>query len=206
MTELPQSEHPKEKLGDFMTTPVISIDVKARVQEAAYLMDTENASAILTTENGDHVGIVTERDFTWKVVGGGLPLSTPVSEIMSQPLYTLDINNHILEASEHMTDKNTRHITVTDQGKVVGIITVKNTFSYYMNLFGLVSYDPTTNADWGFFSTGKNLLSHGLFVEAILIPPSFVFNQHTWTPVLTHIPFSFQFKLSYFITFGAMNT
>ena len=46
-----------------------------------------------------------------------------------------------------MTDKNTRHITVTDQGKVVGIITVKNTFSYYMNLFGLGSYDPTTNAD-----------------------------------------------------------
>ena len=64
MTELPQSEHPKEKLGDFMTTPVISIDVKACVQEAAHLMDTENASAILTTENGDHVGIVTERDFT----------------------------------------------------------------------------------------------------------------------------------------------
>jgi signal-transduction protein with cAMP-binding, CBS, and nucleotidyltransferase domain len=64
MTELPQSEHPKEKLGDFMTIPVISIDVKASVQEAAHLMDTENASAILTTENGDHVGIVTERDFT----------------------------------------------------------------------------------------------------------------------------------------------
>ena len=36
---------------------------------------------------------------------------------MSQPLYTLDVNNHILEAAEHMTDKNTRHITVTDQGK-----------------------------------------------------------------------------------------
>ncbi len=131
-----------------MTTPVISIDVKATVQEAAYLMDTENASGILTTDNEKHVGIITERDFTRKVVGGaGLPLSTPVSEIMSQPLYTLDINNHILEASEHMTDKNTRHITVTDQGKVVGIITVKNTFSYYMNLFGLGSYDPTTNAD-----------------------------------------------------------
>ncbi len=69
MTELPQSEHPREKLGDFMTTPVISIDVKATVQEAAYLMDTENASAILTTDNEKHVGIITERDFTRKVVG-----------------------------------------------------------------------------------------------------------------------------------------
>ena len=53
-----------------MTTPVISIDVKATVQEAAYLMDTENASAILTTDNEKHVGIITERDFTRKVVGG----------------------------------------------------------------------------------------------------------------------------------------
>ena len=147
MTELPQSEHPREKLGDFMTTPVISIDVKATVQEAAYLMDTENASAILTTDNEKHVGIITERDFTRKVVGAGLPLSTPVSEVMSQPLYTLDRNNHILEAAEFMTDHNTRHITVTDEGKVVGIITVKNTFNYYMNLFGLGSYDPTTAAD-----------------------------------------------------------
>ena len=100
MTELPQSEHPREKLGDFMTTPVISIDVKATVQEAAYLMDTENASAILTTDNEKHVGIITERDFTRKVVGAGLPLSTPLSEVMSQPLYALDRNNHILEAAE----------------------------------------------------------------------------------------------------------
>jgi len=74
MTELPQSEHPREKLGDFMTTPVISIDVKATVQEAAYLMDTENASAILTTDNEKHVGIITERDFTRKVVGGPGPV------------------------------------------------------------------------------------------------------------------------------------
>ena len=147
MVGLPQSDQPKEKLGDFMTTPVISIDVKATVQEAANLMDTENASAILTTENGTHVGIITERDFTRKVVGAGLPLSTVVSEIMSCPLYTLDRNNHILEAAEFMTDHNTRHITVTEEGTVVGIITVKNTFAYYMNLFGLGSYDPSTNAD-----------------------------------------------------------
>ena len=57
MTGIPQSEHRKEKLGDFMTTPVISIDVKASVQEAAHFMDTENSSAILTTANRDHVGI-----------------------------------------------------------------------------------------------------------------------------------------------------
>jgi signal-transduction protein with cAMP-binding, CBS, and nucleotidyltransferase domain len=147
MTGIPQSQHPKEKLGDFMTTPVVSIDVKATVQQAAQKMDEQNASAILTTENGNHVGIITERDFTRKVVGAGLALSTLVSEIMSCPLYTLDRDNHVLEAAEFMADHNTRQITVTEQGKVVGILTVKNTFSYYMNLFGLESYDPTTSED-----------------------------------------------------------
>lgn len=147
MTGIPQSNNPKEKIGDFMTTPVISIDVKATVQQAAHMMGDNNASAILTAENGKHIGIITERDFTRKVVGAGLALSAPVSEIMSCPLYTLDRDNHVLEAAEFMADHNTRHITVTDQDKVVGILTVKNTFSYYMNLFGLESYDPTTSED-----------------------------------------------------------
>ena len=61
----------------------------------------------------------------------------PLSKIMSTPLYTIDKNQHIFEAVECMTDKNTRHITVTENDDVVGILTIKNTFSYYMRLFGL---------------------------------------------------------------------
>jgi signal-transduction protein with cAMP-binding, CBS, and nucleotidyltransferase domain len=46
-------------------------------------------------------------------------------------------NQHIFEAVEFMTDKNTRHITVTENDDVVGILTIENTFSYYRRLFGL---------------------------------------------------------------------
>ncbi len=137
MTAMPQPENPKEKLGDFMTTPIKSVDVNTTVQEAASQMDAKNISALITTENGKHIGIVTERDFTRKVVGAGLPVTTPVSEIMSTPLYTMDRDKHIFEAVEFMTDNNTRHITVTENDQVVGILTIKNTFSYYMKLFGL---------------------------------------------------------------------
>ena len=81
MTGIPQSEHSKEKLGDFMTTPVISIDVKASVQEAAHLMDTENSSAILTTENRDHVGISRKGILHARWLGAGFryPLPYPRS-------------------------------------------------------------------------------------------------------------------------------
>ena len=137
MSALPQPENPKEKVGDFMTTPVKSVDVNTTLQEAAGQMDSKNISALITTENGKHIGIVTERDFTRKVVGEGRSPSDPVSTIMSTPLYTMDTNQHIFEAVEFMTDNNTRHITVTDNNEVVGILTIKNTFSYYMKLFGL---------------------------------------------------------------------
>ena len=137
MSALPQTENPKEKLGDFMTTPVKSVDVNATIQEAAKQMDAKNISALITTENGKHIGIVTERDFTRKVVAEGLSLDEPITKIMSTPLYTMDKNQHIFEAVEIMKDKNTRHITVTENDSVVGILTIKNTFSYYMKLFGL---------------------------------------------------------------------
>jgi CBS domain-containing protein len=107
------------------------------IQEAAMQMDAKNISALITTENQKHIGIVTERDFTRKVVAEGLSLADPISKIMNTPLYTMDKNQHIFEAIEIMKDKNTRHISVTENDSVVGILTIKNTFSYYMKIFGL---------------------------------------------------------------------
>ncbi len=131
------SDEPKEKLGDYMKSPVTSIDSKEPVQAAAKLMEEEGVSAILIKVDGEFTGIVTERDFTRKVVGSGLSLDTPISEIMNVPIYTMDRNQHILQGIEFMTDNNTRHLTITDSGEIVGIITVKDSFSYYMRVFGL---------------------------------------------------------------------
>ncbi len=137
MTTLPQSDNPKEKLKDFMTSPAECIDVNATVQEAGKQMGTKNVSALIATKNGKHIGIVTERDFTRKIVGEGRPFTTLVSEIMSAPVITMDQEQHILAAIELMADKNIRHLSVTENDQVVGILTIKNTFSYYMKLFGL---------------------------------------------------------------------
>ena len=46
-----------------MTTPVKSIDVNATIQEAAGQMDAKNISALITTEKGKHVDIVTYKKF-----------------------------------------------------------------------------------------------------------------------------------------------
>ena len=61
------SDGPKEKLGDYMKSPVTCIDSKESVQAAAKQMEDEGVSAILIKVNGEFTGIVTERDFTRKV-------------------------------------------------------------------------------------------------------------------------------------------
>lgn len=137
MSTLPQLKTPRERLGNYMTKSVEFVDVNATIQQAAKQMDAKNISALITRDNGKPVGIVTERDFTRKVVGEGRSPAEPVSKIMNTPLYTMDANRHIFEAVEFMKDNNIRHTAVTDKNEVVGILTTKNTFAYYMELFKL---------------------------------------------------------------------
>jgi signal-transduction protein with cAMP-binding, CBS, and nucleotidyltransferase domain len=47
---------------------------------------------------------------------------------MNVPIYTMDQNQYILPDIEFITDNNTKFLTITDDGKIVGIITVKDFF------------------------------------------------------------------------------
>jgi len=69
------------------------------------------------------VGIVTDRDFATKIAAKNLPFDTPVEKIMSSPLITINHNEPISDAAEIMTSKKIRKLAVTENGKVVGIIT-----------------------------------------------------------------------------------
>lgn len=133
-----QEEDPKEKVKDFMNSPVTSVDSNVTIQDAAQVMQTKMVSAILIKENNEFVGIVTERDFTHRAAGGGVdPKTTKISTIMSQPLNTIDQNQHVLQANEFMHDNNVRHISVTDDGQIVGLLSLRDVFVYYMRLFGV---------------------------------------------------------------------
>lgn len=131
-------EEPKERIRDFMNSPVTSADCNVTIQEAARIIKGKNVSALLIKENDEYVGIVTERDFTRKAAGEGLdPKTTKISTIMSQPLNTIDKNQHILQANEFMHEKHVRHISITDEGKIVGILSSRDVFVYYLRLFGI---------------------------------------------------------------------
>lgn len=127
-------ETQQEEIGAYMSTPVISIDCNATIQELSEQMGAKNVGSMLVLEKGDYVGIVTERDISQKVIGKNLDSkTTKVSSIMSTSIFSLEGNRPITEANQFMAEHKVRHLAVTDEGKIVGMLSVKDLVSFFAN-------------------------------------------------------------------------
>lgn len=125
-----------EMLGDHFKSPVLSVDNTSSVQEAAELMRNKKTGYVLVKEGDDYVGVVTDADFTRKVAAENLdPKSTKISEIMSTPLFTLDASLPMIDANERMGEKGVRHVSITENGKIVGMVTAQGLLAYYLKMF-----------------------------------------------------------------------
>ena len=129
-----------DEIGDYMISPVLSIDRESSVQEAAQFMEAHNIGSLLVREFDEYVGIVTETDLARKVLGKGLnPESTLVSEIMTSPVLSLDRYLPIEEANRFMHKNKIRHLGVTEEDKIVGILSVKDLVAYFSKEIGRAS-------------------------------------------------------------------
>lgn len=108
---------------DIMTRALITVNFATTALQVAKMMEQGGIGAILVKDNDNPVGIVTDRDFATKIAANNLPLNTAVENIMSSPLITINHNEPISAAAERMTSKKIRKLAVTENGKVVGIIT-----------------------------------------------------------------------------------
>lgn len=125
-----------DEIGDYMISPILSIDLESSVQEAAQFMVAHNIGSVLVKEFEEYVGIVTETDLTRKVLGKGLNAeSTPVSGIMTSPILSLDCYLPVEEANRFMHKNKIRHLAVTEEEKIVGILSVKDLVSYFSRDF-----------------------------------------------------------------------
>ena len=128
------ASNPNEEIGDYMVKPVLSVSPDTSVQEAAQLMESKHIGSLLVKDGENFLGIVTETDLTRKVVARGLLDKNPsVKEIMTAPLQTIDCHEPIVDANQLMANKRIRHIAVTEDNAVVGMLSVKDLIHYYAN-------------------------------------------------------------------------
>ena len=106
-----------------MRKNVISIDSSMTVKDAATMMDDTNVGCVVITRGNAPIGIITERDFVKRIVSQEMDLATPLADVMSFPLITVDSEDTIWDAAEIMKKNKIHKVPVQDDGKLVGIIT-----------------------------------------------------------------------------------
>ena len=110
-------------IADVMTKSVVSVDASITINEAAKMMEDTKVGAVIVMEDNIPIGIVTDRDFAVKVVAHVYPLASPVKQIMSSPLFSIDSDESVRVAADLMHDRGIRKLPVIDNENVVGIIT-----------------------------------------------------------------------------------
>lgn len=103
------------------------VDEVESVAEVVRRMASLRIGAILVLRNGELNGVFSERDLLNRVVLAGLqPDSTPVSQVMSTDLTTVDETAGIEEALELMSSHNCRHLPVLRAGRLVGFLSMRD--------------------------------------------------------------------------------
>jgi signal-transduction protein with cAMP-binding, CBS, and nucleotidyltransferase domain len=116
------------------TRPIWSIGPNAMVSDAIRLMDEKNVGALPVVDNKTLVGIVSERDYIRKViVSGRSSKDTPVSDIMTRQVLTVNPSNSVTECMRIMTERRVRHLPVVEGTKLVGILSMRDVVTWLMS-------------------------------------------------------------------------
>ncbi len=110
---------------DIMTKEIVMIDDDKTALEAARTMTEKGISSIFVVKDGTPVGIVSERDFVKKICLKERNVAeVKIGEIMSKILTVAGPETPIEVAVQRMINHKIRRLPISDNGKIVGIITV----------------------------------------------------------------------------------
>jgi CBS domain-containing protein len=113
------------QLLDRKGRSIFSVDPDAPVLEAIRAMADHQVGALLVMQGEALTGIVSERDYARKVIlRGRSSADTPVRDIMSSPVLTVQPDTTVDKCMQLMTDRHVRHLPVTDGGRVVGMVSI----------------------------------------------------------------------------------
>ena len=110
-----------------MQTAIEKIEAADTVHQAAQRMAAKKIGALHVMKDKAVCGILTERDLIQKTLAlDRNPVEIHVAQVMSQPLIDIDINRTVHDASDLMAEKWIRHLPVTENGIIVGILSVRD--------------------------------------------------------------------------------
>ncbi|ASJ12546.1 CBS domain-containing protein [Thermococcus thioreducens] len=110
----------------YMTRKLIGVEPNDSIRRACEVMVEFDIGSLVVVENGKVVGFFTKSDVIRRVVIPGLPNTTPVREIMSGELISVDSNTPLREVLDLMAKKGIKHMLIEENGEIVGIFSLSD--------------------------------------------------------------------------------
>jgi CBS domain-containing protein len=103
------------------------------VYDAIGLMGEKNIGALVAVDGDEVVGVLSERDYSRKVVlQGRTSRDTRVSDILSRPAITVTSGDSIETCMQLMTTRRIRHLPVVEDGRLTGLISMGDLVNWVM--------------------------------------------------------------------------
>jgi CBS domain-containing protein len=123
------------KVADYMSGEIRSIHLEATIREAGKLLQKYKVGSLLVDDGKRYVGVITDTDMSRKAVAQGLdPTTTPVKRCLSKPIISVEDNQPLSDAVKLMKNKGIRHLAVTQDNTIIGILSVSDLLRYYSGI------------------------------------------------------------------------
>lgn len=143
---------------------VVTIDISWSLQAAAALMMRHHVAALVVTDCGRPVGLVSERDLVGALADTGSRVARiPIREMVAGPVPAVSADESIMHAIALMTEKRLRVLPVFDNSEFIGMVTLPDLIKYRLREIELEAVSSATwppagrSIDEGSFGPNKPL-------------------------------------------------
>lgn len=109
-----------------------SVGPKTSIASAAKTMRAARVGSLFVKKGRQLVGVVTDTDIVRRAVASGKPLGKlTVEKIMTTPICTIEGSQSVDDAQDMMAELGVRHLGVTKNGEIVGVVSVRDLLLHY---------------------------------------------------------------------------
>lgn len=124
--------HAATKVAEYTTRQIRSIRPDATLRDAGKRMEEYKIACLFVGDPGRYLGTITDAMLSRAVVLQGLdPATTPVKRGMDSLIVSIDAHAPIVNAVKLMKDRGIRHLAVTEDETIVGVLSVSDLLRYY---------------------------------------------------------------------------
>jgi CBS domain-containing protein len=113
-------------VGELATSHVVSVAPSDSLRQATRVMTEAKVGMVVVLDEGRLAGILTERDVLRTVSEAVDPEGTPVADVMTREVVTVAPEWEVYEAAAEMAARNFRHLVVTADDEVVGVVSIRD--------------------------------------------------------------------------------